>query len=245
MDTRLILLAAAAVLVIVLLALSAFFRKLLAVTIRLAIFLGLSSIAIGATAVLINGETIFAPPGTTARVTRFLTVDYAATSRKGLGDVACAAGQEGGAARAAPESGAKPDRPQAPALAAPASAENLYPELVTRGYPGIGPARLFEMARDTVNGLRGWKVIRSDPSAGTLDCLYTSRIFGFEDNIKLVVTPFNEIEVCSRSKAGTPGSDLWPGFFHGDFGANMGNIKEFYAALEPRVDAVYRTRQQQ
>jgi Protein of unknown function (DUF1499) len=245
MDTRLMLLAAAAVLVIALLALSPFFRRLLAMTIRLAVFLALSFVAIGATAVLMNGETIFAPPGTAARVTRFLTVDYAATGRKGLGDMACPADQERGAAQAAPESAARPDRPQAPAPAAAASEENVYPELVTRGYPGIGPARLFEMARDTVNGLSGWKIIRSDPSAGTLDCLYTSRIFGFEDNIKLVVTPLNEIELCSRSKAGTPGSDLWPGFFHGDFGANMGNIKQFYLALEPRVDAVYRTRQQQ
>lgn len=243
MDSRLLLLLAATVVLIALLAFSAFFRRLLALTIRLAIFLGVSFVAIGATAVLMNGETIFGPPGTAARVARFLTAKYAATSRTGLGDAPCAVAQgrntagesrwdRGAVAQNAAASGAE--------HSPPAGEVNLYPELVTRGYPGIGQGRLFRMAENTVNGLGGWKIIRSDPVAGTLDCLYTTRVFRFEDDVKIVVTPANEVAVCSQSKVGEPGSNSLLRFFPGDFGANMGHIKQFYQALEPKIEAFYR-----
>ncbi len=223
------------------------------------------AIAIGGTAILINDVSISDSPGPSARVWRFLTMDSAATSTDGQSSAECARGWEGagsGAPANAASSGAskeaEPRRGKsrraraesgkmAPAtpVAIPAGASQEadaddYPELVRRGYPGIPPSRLFQLAQQTVNELGGWKISSADAARATLDCVYTTRIFRFEDEVRIVVTPKSEIDLCSRSRIGAPGSVSWLRFFPGDFGANIGHVKQFYQALEPRVDAVYK-----
>ena len=259
MGTWPLLLISAAILV-ALLAYFPFLRRSASVLLRLVLFAAASFVAIAGIAMLMNNETMFAPPGTAARVTRFLTVDFAATSRKGRGDAGCAIGGEGAASAresararrtAAPvlgQSGAGRSDLKAGRLAKTSAAaseeEDVYPELVTRGYPGIPRAKLFRMAQDTVNGLGGWRIVRSDSRTGSLDCVYTTRIFGFQDEVKIFVTRRDEIDLCSQSKAGVSGFVSWARFFHGDFGANIGHIKQFYLALEPEVDAFYKSRQE-
>jgi hypothetical protein len=46
--------------------------------------------------------------------------------------------------------------------------------------------------------------------------------------------------VCSRSRVGEPGSQPAFSVFQGDFGSNIGRIKEFYLALAPAADEAYR-----
>ena len=111
-----------------------------------------------------------------------------------------------------------------------AQVEDYYPELVLHGYPGISRAELFADAQQAVNSLGGWKIANVDRDHDTLDCVYTSRIFRSEDDIRIVVTAKNRIFVCSRSR-----SRLFPG----DFGANIGHIKEFQEAVEPSIEKFY------
>jgi len=216
------------------------------------------AVAVGGTAVLVNNISLYDSPGSSARIRRFLTVDWAATSEKGSGSAECGHGSSGGeAAGAAPEAEgrsrskerkrAKPERREAkvapaatPSPSAPGEQEDYYPELVRRGYPGISRGKLFELAQQTVNGLGGWKIVGSDARALTLDCVYTTRVLRMEDDVRITVMPNSEIDLCSRSRIGEPGSNSILGLFPGDFGANIGHIKEFYEALEPRVDAVYK-----
>ncbi len=115
---------------------------------------------------------------------------------------------------------------------------------MTRGFPGIPRQKLFELSQQTVNSLGGWKVVRADPRSFTLDCLYTTRIFGWQDDVRITVTPRGEIDLCSRSEIGLPGSTSWLRFFPGDLGANIGHIKQFYETLEPRMDEVYKQEQE-
>ena len=117
-------------------------------------------------------------------------------------------------------------------LAGPAAQdEDYYPELVVHGYPGISRAELFADAQQAVSSLGGWKIANVDRDNDTLDCVYTSRIFRSEDDIRIVVTTKNRIFVCSRSR-----SRLFPG----DFGANIGHIKEFQQAVEPSIEKFYK-----
>jgi hypothetical protein len=196
------------------------------------------AVSAGGTAVLMNNVTIFDSPGTTARIERFLTVDWAATSENGLGSAQCEYGWPGAPIVLPIQSdhqGAhhKADHPpvgkQAPAPAAQ-SDEDYYPELVVHGYPGIPRAELFAEAQQAVASLGGWKIANADRVNTALDCVYTSRILRSEDDVRIVVTKQNRIFVCSRSQ-----SRLFPG----DFGANIGHIKEFQQAVEPGIDKFY------
>jgi uncharacterized protein DUF1499 len=232
-----------------------FLARVVSILLRLAILLAAAFSGVAGTALLMNNETVNLPPGVAVRSVRFLTVNHAATSLKGLGNARCAAvahPAEGSKAPGEIHPGRRRRgrRQRGRVAAAPARTadtppsgspeEDVYPELVTRGYPGIPRDRLFRLAEDAVNSLGGWKIIGSDPGAGTLDCVYTTRAFGFPDDVKIMITGGSEIELCSQSRTGEPGSTSWLRFFHGDFGANMGHIQEFYSALEPRVEAFYR-----
>ena len=200
------------------------------------------AVAIGGTAVLLNNVTIFDSPGTLARIKRFLTVDWAATSQHGLGSAQCEYGWPGepavppvetdhqGAHRKREQGRAgkhAPMRPGGPA----AQEEDYYPELVLHGYPGISRAELFADAQQAVNSLGGWKIASVDRDNATLDCVYTSRILRSEDDIRIVVTTKSRIFVCSRSRS------RW---FPGDFGANIGHVKEFQEAVEPSIEKFYK-----
>ncbi len=143
----------------------------------------------------------------------------------------------------ASEAVASPAASPSPAAAA-APEENYYDELMTRGYPGISRQKLYELSEQVVNSLGGWKIVKADPRSCTLECLYTTRIFGFQDDVKITVTPKSEIELCSRSETGRPDSTSLLRFFPGDFGANIAHIKEFYETLEPKMDQVYKEQQE-
>lgn len=202
------------------------------IVLMLAITLGASAVAIGGLAMLMNNVAVNEQPGIWPRVHRFLTVNWAATSAKGTGLASC---QEG----AASASGQPAATPSATAAATGAE-EDIYPELVRRGYPGVARAKLFALAKETVNQLGGWKVVKEEPRAYTLECIYTSRLLKLEDEVRIVVTPRSEIDLCSHSGVGEPGSGVFGWLFSGDFGANIGHIKEFYIAFEPKVDQAYR-----
>lgn len=225
--------------------------KVIAIFIQAAIFLGACCVAMAGIAIFMNNETIFEAPGVAARTKRFLTVNWAATSKEGLGSAPCSIDKPAGKRPANREKAANPAKsstnataraPQTPAHELPpeAAEEGYYPELQTRRYPGIPRAKLFQIALAAVKSLGGWTVLKSDERTGSIDCLYTSRIFGLQDDVRIRVTPKNEIELCSRSTTGESGSSsniirLFPG----DFGANIGHIKQFYAAIQPLADAFY------
>jgi len=120
---------------------------------------------------------------------------------------------------------------------------DLYDELMTRNYiceldtpVAIPRAKLLDMVQQTIAELKGWKLIGTDPHTGILNCIYTTQVLGSEDEIRIGVTPKSDVEICSESKSGEPGSGSLLGFFPGDFGANMGHIKQFYAALKEKTD---------
>ncbi len=255
MTTGIILLIAAAVIVLSMFV--PFLRSFVSVLLRIVILGGALFIAIAGAAMLTNDETIFAPPGWKARAVRFLTSDSAATSEKGLGDAACATDQHAPESKLAPQAApthAKANRqamasnqptPVPTPTAAPGEAEqeDAYDELVTHNYicegdqpVAIPRARLLQMAQDTVAELDGWKLIDADQRTATLNCIYTTRIFGFQDDVKIVVTSKSDLAICSRSRLGEPDSTSLLRFFPGDFGANMGHIKQFYAAVQPKAD---------
>jgi hypothetical protein len=236
-----------AVVVILALIFVPFLRRLVFVLLRIAIALVAAFIAIAGISMLMNNETIYEKPGAKARFLRFISEDHAATSEKGLGTATCRWPDEPtpvATPSAAPTVAAA--KPATPGAAAPPSEEDedVYPELMTRSFPGISRQKLFDLSQETANSLGGWKVVKADPRAGTLDCIYTSRIIGAEDDVKITVTPKGDIELCSRSGTARPGSTSILGFFPGDFGANIGHIKQFYETLEPKMDEVYKEEQE-
>jgi Protein of unknown function (DUF1499) len=223
--------------------------------IRIAVTLGAVVIAILGVALLLNNETVWDQPGAEARIVHFLTVNQAATSDKGLGTARCRWPDEPAptatptpAASAPAESKraqAKPAPGATPAASPSATpSPDVYPELMTRSYPGIPRAKLFELSKGVVESLGGWKIDKADPGSGTLYCTYTTRLFGWQDDIRITITPRSDVELCARSETARPNptSKLW--FIPGDFGSNAGHIKQFYDTLEPKMDAVYRKEQE-
>ncbi|HLX36938.1 MAG TPA: DUF1499 domain-containing protein, partial [Candidatus Binataceae bacterium] len=225
-----------------------FFRSMLSGLIRFAFLIVVIFLAVAGSAILMNNETIFDRPGWKPRAARFMTMNYAATSEKGVGDAQCAIDQHAQAAAAEEASGKSRKKKEVAQAAAPQPSasptpsgesedENLYDELMTRNYiceldtpVAIPRAKLLEMVQQTIAELNGWKLIDTDPRTGVLNITHSSRVLGNEDDIRIAVTAHSDVEICSQSK----GELL--GFFPGDFGANIGHIKEFYAALKPKTD---------
>jgi hypothetical protein len=237
-----------------------FVRSIISALIRTGFLLLVVFLAVFGSSMLLNNETVFDRPGWKLRAARFLTVDWAATSVNGKGDAPCTADKH--AVESKPETPAETHQTKGkkkkeagaqvaaaseptatPTPAGQAEDENLYDELMTRNYicegdtpVAIPRAKLLEMVQQTITELKGWKLASTDPRTGMLNCVYSTRVLGFEDDVKIVVTPHSDVELCSQSKKGEPGSHSVLGFFHGDFGANIGHIKEFYAALKPKTD---------
>ena len=117
--------------------------------------------------------------------------------------------------------------------------------MIRRSYPGIPRQKLFQLSQDTINSLGGWKIVKADPGTFTIDCIYTSRIFKFEDDVRIAVQPSGEIDVCARSGLARPDATSILRYFPGDIGASVGHIKQFYEALEPKMDEVYKQEQDQ
>lgn len=230
-------------------------RRIVKVLVIVAITLGASAIALVGLAILLNNVAVNDQPGMASRIQRFLTVDWAATSTKGTSLATChesaagAAVHPGSEAPAAAEEARQGERhagaTQPAASPSPAGAagnpeEDVYPELVRRGYPGLSRAKLFALAKETIGDLGGWRIVKEDARSYTLECICTSRVLRSEDQVTIVVTPRSEIDLCSHSGVGEPGGNAFGRLFSGDFGANIGHIKEFYLALEPRVDQAYK-----
>ena len=241
---------------LVLIVLSIYLHGPIATFCRFLVFIGSMGVIIGGTAILMNNVSLAGPPNPAERLQRFLTVNWAATSDKGDGAAACANPAEL-AARQATDAEHRDRRhlrrsaahnvepipaaaPSPAAGAGGAQAQAGFPELVRNAYPGIPPARLMQVAAATVSGLPGWQIVSSDPKALTINAEYRTRMLGFVDDVRIVVTPRSEVDLCSRSRIGEPGSQSPLGFLHGDFGANIGHIKEFYLALAPAANEAYR-----
>ncbi len=238
-----------AVVVILVLIFVPFIRRLVFALLRLGIAIVAAFIAIAGISMLMNNETIYEKPGVEARTIRFLTEDHAATSEKGLGTATCKWPDEPAptatpAPNAEAGSQAKSAAPAPSASPTPSEEEEVYPELMTRSFPGISRQKLFDLSQQVVNSLGGWKIVKADPRSGTIDCIYTSRILASEDDVRITVTPKGDIELCSRSGSARPDSTSLLRFFPGDFGANIGHIKQFYETLEPKMDEVYKEEQE-
>jgi hypothetical protein len=222
---------------------------------RVAVFVGAMVVIIAGTAILMNNVSLAGPPNAAVRLRRFLTVNWAATSDKGNGAAACAdpaelaARQPAGVThrerhslrRTAAHMGA--ERVPTPTVGVAEGAGGTapgFPELVRNSYPGIPPLRLMQLVASTVSGLPGWQIVSSDSNTLTINAAYHTRLLGFQDDVRIVVTPRSEVDVCSRSRVGEPGSQSPLSILHGDFGANVGHIKELYLALVPAADQAYR-----
>ena len=225
-----------------------FLRRLVFALLRIGIALVAAFIAVAGISMLMNNETIYEKPGAEARIIRFITEDHAATSEKGLGTATCKWPDETPTPTPmptpAPQAGASPAAAPSAAASPSSEEEDVYPELMTRSFPGISRQKLFDLSTEVVNSLGGCKIVKSNPGAGTIDCIFTSRIIGSEDDVKITITPKGDVELCSRSGTARPGSTSVLGFFPGDFGANIGHIKQFYETLEPKMDAVYKEAQE-
>ncbi len=267
MTDQQLLLGAVAVLLL-LMVFVRFIRRLVFLFLRLGIFFGATAVAVGGIAVLMNNETIYEKPGAKPRIARFLTMNSAATSEKGLGSAVCnwepAPSAPMAAAMPALESKAerrKAGKSKAEATAAAAAAtttasttgtregasaeeEDVYPELMTRGFPGISRQKLFELLQRVINALGGWKIVKADARSFTLECVYSTRFFGWNDDVRITITPKSEIELCSRSQTARADSTSLMRWFPGDLGANLGHVKQFYETLEPTMDAVYKEEQE-
>jgi hypothetical protein len=228
-------------------------RRLFGLIIRLAVFLVAVGIAAAGVTMILNNETIFERPGFGQRVERFLTMNSAASSTTGSSSVVCVMENPPPppptAAEAKPHKHAAKREPETQdtrndlSKASPATIDDVFPELIRRGFPGISRDKLFQLSTDTVNSLGGWKIVRSNPGSYTIDSIYTSRIFKFEDDVRIMIQPSGDIEVCSRSGLARPGTTSMLRFFPGDLGSNVGHIKQFYETLEPKMDEVYKEEQ--
>ncbi|MGH7914443.1 MAG: DUF1499 domain-containing protein [Candidatus Binataceae bacterium] len=241
---------------LVLIVLSIYLRGPLGTLCRIAVFICAMAVIIGGTAVLMNNVSLAGPPNAAVRLRRFLTVNWAATSDKGDGAAACSDPAELAARqpvdvehrgrhhvrRAAARMNAEPTASSVMGAedSAGGKAQQDFPELVRNSYPGIPPSRLMQLAASTVSGLPGWQIVSSDPSTLTINAVYHTRLLGLVDDVRIIVTPRSEIDLCSRSRVGEPGSQSPLRAWHGDFGANIGHIKEFDLALAPAADEAYR-----
>jgi hypothetical protein len=226
-------------------------RRLIGLIIRLAVFFVAVGIVAAGVTMILNNETIFERPGLGQRVERFLTKNSAAASQTGSGSVTCAMESP----PPPPPTAAAPHKRAAKkeselqttrndvSKAEPAPLDDVFPELIRRSFPGISREKLFQLSTDTVKSLGGWRIDKSSPSNYTLDCIYTSRIFKLEDDVRISIDPSGDVEVCSRSGMARPDTTSMLRYFPGDLGSNVGHIKQFYETLEPKMDEVYKEEQ--
>ena len=237
-----------------------FFRSMFKGLLRFSFLIVTIFLAMAGVAILMNNETIFDHPSAQQRMVRFVARNSAATSENGWGDAPCSFDKpakeedtqaktkkkQDEAAQTAAAAGAQGTaQPTATPTPSPEDIQaNLYDELMTRNYIcegdtpiAIGRAKLTEFVQQTIAELNGWKLINIDQRTGIIYCVHTSRILGLEDDVRILVTPKSDVEICSQSKSGEPQSGSLLGFFPGDFGANMGHIKQFYAAMKDKADA--------
>ncbi len=242
---------------LVLIVLSIYVRGPVGTLFRILVFFGAVTVIAVGSAILMNNVSLAGPPSPAVRLYRFLTVNWAATSEKGDGAATCADPQTLAALQpvdvehherrhqrrvAVPTNvAAGSSSPRGAVDSAPRAerTEQDFPELVRNSYPGIPPERLMQLAASTVSALPGWELVNTDAKTLTVNARYHTRVFDFVDDIRIIVTPRSEVDLCSRSRTGEDAR--WPmNLLHADFGANLGHIKEFYLALAPAVNEAYR-----
>jgi uncharacterized protein (DUF1499 family) len=86
------------------------------------------------------------------------------------------------------------------------------------------PAQTLEMAADVAQGIPGWEIGATDASAGQVEAVATSRVFGFRDDIVIRVQDQDGVSVVDMRSKSRDG--------RGDLGANANRIREFIAKLE-------------
>ena len=228
-------------------------RRIFTLLIRLAVFVVAVAIIAAGVTMILNDETIFEKPGIGQRVARFVTMNSAAASSTGSSAVTC--DLEAPAPASTPAETVRPrrrpeDETSQPQMTrnvipggVPAPLDDVFPELIRRGYPGIPRQELFKLSQDTVNSLGGWKIVDANPSTYTINCIYTPQYIKLQDDVRITVDQSGDIEVCSRSGLARPGTTSVLRYFPGDLGSNIGHIKQFYEALEPKMDEVYQQEQ--
>src|SRR5579863_5012347 len=237
---------------------SSFLRRLVGVIFQVILFTIGIAVTVAGVTMLMNEETVFDKPGAKLRTVRFLTMNSARTSATGDASLTCDLNSPAPSAEPSPAPAEKKHRKKdaqsagieasPSAIATPAGAtaleeENAYDELMTRSYPGIPRDRLFALSKEVINQMGGWKIVSEDPRSGTIDCVYTSRIIAMQDDVRITINSKSEVDVCSRSGTLRPGSTSLMRYFPGDLAANVGHIKQFYEALEPRTDQTYQQQQ--
>jgi uncharacterized protein (DUF1499 family) len=88
----------------------------------------------------------------------------------------------------------------------------------------VPPAEALARARRLAEAQPDWRVTHSDPAAGTVEAVATSRLFHFQDDIVIRVRPGREggstVDMRSKSRDG-----------QGDFGVNAARIRKFMVAI--------------
>ena len=89
----------------------------------------------------------------------------------------------------------------------------------------VPPAEAFARVERVARSESRWTITNTDPQAGTLEAVATSRLFGFHDDIVVRIRPDGNaasvIDVRSKSRDGK-----------GDRGVNADRIRAFAAALK-------------
>ena len=89
------------------------------------------------------------------------------------------------------------------------------------------PAQAFEIAEQAATAQPRWRVTVSDPAAGHLEIVATTRLLRFRDDLVVRVTPGSDggaiLDMRSTSRLGK-----------GDFGANAARIRSFFDDLRKR-----------
>ena len=97
-------------------------------------------------------------------------------------------------------------------------------------YPDIGPvllavppAQAFKNAFAAAEAM-GWEVVGSDPAAGTIEAVDTTKFFGFKDDIAVRITPTadgSRVDIRSKSRVG-----------RSDLGTNAHRIRAYAERLK-------------
>jgi len=90
------------------------------------------------------------------------------------------------------------------------------------------PAEAFARARRVAESMPAWTITESDPAAGIIEAVATTRVFGFQDDIVIRVRgdgDSSRVDMRSKSRDGK-----------GDMGTNAKRMRAFVAALEAEGD---------
>jgi len=108
------------------------------------------------------------------------------------------------------------------------ASHSRFPELQERHYK-LPPDEMLKRVEDTLKGLH-WEVTAADPRQRIVQAVVTTELLGFEDDFTVTIHPrhgnSSRLAIRSASRVG-----------QADFGANIGHILVFFAALEQGLPA--------